>query len=373
MCKKLKNPRILFALIMMFPMAQSFAGVSFEDSLDDDLLGIDDTFSTIQVYGDVRIRGDIVRDLPRAVDPGFERATTRARVGVLWTANEFIEIGAAAKVNWSTESNARTRFNLDNERADDLSIDELFTRFNFTENTSLLIGQSMFPLVLTPMVWDDDLRPQGVSIQHMQEIGDFSSIEFIGGIFLGNHLFGDSSRINTAQAALRFGEGTSFGYHAIVSVLDFGNLGGLSRNGLRRTNSAGTGGAFAEDFNIVDIQFGTNIRWNNFPIRASVDLLKNVDASDKAYGGRVDLVLGNSQWIRGVELGVAAQRIQQDAVVASFNDDDWWFATNMRGISGWVAYGFNDSLRAKLAVFHERLDPIATNNNRALLDLQYTF
>lgn len=369
----LKKNRLLFGLMMTFSLSQSFAGASLEDSLVDDLLGIDDTFSSIQVYGDVQLRGDIVRDLPRVVDPDFERATARARIGIIWTVNEFIDFGAAAKVNWSTESNARTRFNLDNERADDISIDELFTRINVTENTSLLIGQSVFPLTLSPMLWDDDLRPQGVSLQHRQEIGDFSSFEFIGGVFLGNHLFGDSSRINSAQAALRFGEGTAFGYHAIVSILDFGNLGDLSRNSLRRTNSPGVGGSFAEDFNIVDIQLGTNISWKNVPIRASVDLLKNVDASDKAYGGRVDLVLGNSHDQRGVELGVAAQRIQQDAVVAPFNDDNWWFATNMRGVSGWVAYGFNDSLRAKLAVFHERLDPLPTNNNRALLDLQYTF
>lgn len=365
--------RLLFGLMMIFSLSESFADASFEDSLDNDLLGIDDAFSSIQVYGDVRLRGDIVRDLPRVIDPDFERATARARIGFIWTANEFIEIGVAAKVNWSTESNARTRINLDNERADAVSIDELFTRINFTENTSFLVGQSVFPLVLSPMVWDDDLRPQGVSLQHRQEIGDFSSLEIVGGAFLGNHLYGDSSRINTAQVALRFGEGTTFSYHAIASVLDFGNLGDLSRNGLRRTNSTGIGGSFAEDFNIVDLQLGTSIRLNDFPIRASVDLLKNVDASDKAYGGRVDLVLGNSQGQRGVELGVAAQRIQQDAVVAPFNDDDWWFATNMRGVSGWVAYGFNASLRAKLAIFHERLDPIPTNNNRALLDLQYTF
>lgn len=354
-------------------MPKVFAGATFENSLEDDLLGIDETFSEVQVYGDLLLRGDIVRDLPRAVDPDFERATARARIGAIWTANEFVEIGAAAKINWSTESDARTRINFDNERADQVSIDELFTRINFTENTSLLLGQSVFPLILSPMIWDDDLRPQGISLQHVQEIGDFSSLELIGGAFLGNHLYGDSSRINAAQAAFRFGEGTAFAYHAIVSVLDFRNLGNLSRNGLRRTNSVGAGGSFAEDFNIVDIQLGTKIRWNNLPIRASIDLLKNVEASDKSYGGRVDLVFGNSHEQRGIEIGIAAQRIQQDAVVAPFNDDDWWFATNMRGVRAWMAYGFTESIRAQLAVFHERLDPLSTNNNRALLDLQYTF
>lgn len=363
---KLNN---LFISLFLCNAATVFAG----DILEDELLDIEDTFSEIQVYGDVQLRADIVRDLPRAVEPTFERAIARARIGAIWEANEFIEFGAAAKINWSTQSDAETRFNLDNELADDISIDELFVRLNMTEDTSILVGQSVFPLSLSPMVWDNDLRPQGVSFQHTKNVGDFSSFEFTGGAFLGNHLFGDSSRINAAQAALRIGEGTTFAYHITASYLGFDNLSDLSRNGLRRTNSLGAGGAFAEEFDIVDIQFGTNIRWRNFPIRANVDVLKNVAASDNSYGSRIDLILGNSIRQRGIEVGVAAQRIQQDAVLAPFNDDDWWFATNMRGYRGWVAYGFTESIRAQVAVFHERLDTAENNNNRALIDLQYFF
>ena len=366
---KFNNIFISISLLMLFSIRFANAGGIIED----ELLDIEETFSAIQVYGDVQLRGDVVRDLPRAVEPTFERATARARAGVIWEANEFIELGAALKVNWSTQSDAETRFNLDNELADDVSIDELFTRIDLTENTSVLLGQTIFPLQLSPMVWDHDLRPQGASIQHIKEVGDFSSFEFTGGAFLGNHLFGDSSRINAAQAALRIGEGTPFSYSATVAYLDFNNLGDLARNGLRRTNSANASGGFAEDFDIIDIQLGTNIRWQNFPIRARLDVLKNVAASDNNYGGRVDLVFGNSIRQRGFELGFAAQRIQQDAVVAPFNDDDWWFATNMRGVAGWLAYGFNESIRLKGAVFHERLDPQPNNNNRALIDLQYFF
>ena len=358
---------IVFSLLSFYGMVYA------EDILEDELLGIEDAFSTVQFYGDVKLRADIVRDLPRGVEPEFERAMAKARVGVLWEANEFVEFAAAAKVNWSTDSNAQTRFNLDNELADDVSIDELFARLNLSEDTSVLIGQTVFPLTLSPMVWDDDLRPQGIYFQHRKDVGDFSSFELIGGTFLGNHLFGDSSRINTAQGAIRINEGSSFAYHAIISYLDFSHLNDLSRNSLRRTNSAGAGGSFAEDFDIVDFQLGTNIRWNNFPVRVKVDLLKNVAASDKSYAGRLDLILGNSIQQRGIELGVAAQRIQQDAVLAPFNDDDWWFATNMRGIRAWLAYGFTESLRGQVAIFHERLDTAENNNNRALIDLQYVF
>ncbi|MEM7027426.1 MAG: putative porin [Pseudomonadota bacterium] len=359
----------MLSLLLLFISTSINAGAILED----ELLGIEDTFSAIQFYGDAELRADMVRDLPRAEESSFDRAKVRVRSGIIWEVNEAVELGAAIKLNLNTQSNAETRFNLDNELADDVSIDELFARYNLNEDSALLIGQSEFPLNLSPMVWDNDLRPQGISFQHRHAIGEFSSFQLTAGAFLGNHLFSDSSRINATQAAFRFGEGTKFGYQVTASYLEFNNLNDLSSNELRRTNTAGPGGIYAEDFDIIDIQLGTNIRWNNFPIRARFDLLKNIATSDNGYGARIDLIFGNSIRESGIEFGFAAQRIQQDAVVAAFNDDDWWFATNMRGVVGWFAYGFNESLRGKMSVFHERLDPIEDNNNRAIFDLQYFY
>ena len=67
------------------------------------------------------------------------------------------------------------------------------------------------------------------------------------------------------------------------------------------------------------------------------------------------------------------QRIQREALVAAFNDDDWWFPTRMRGTTAWFAYGINNSLRLKAAFFTERRDDQEKNNKRALFDLQYFF
>ncbi len=371
------SPYLLIHLLLLSVMT-SVCMADVEDPLADDplaeqLIDIDESFERFEFFGDAQLRGDVVRDLPRMIEPEFQRMTSRIRAGAIMGVTDSIEIGLAAKINLSSQANSETRFNLDNERADDITVDQLFARFDVTENSSVLIGQSVFPLRLSPMLWDSDLRPQGISFQYNQSVGDFSSFELTGGTFLGNHLFGDSSRINAVQAGLNIGEGTSFGYNAAIAYLDFDNLGDLARNDLRRTNSSVAGGGFAEEFKLIDVKLGTNIRWNNFPIRAGVDLVKNVAASDDNIGGRVDVVFGKSIGQRGIELGLVAQRIQQDAVVAPFNDDDWWFATNMRGVGGWLAYGFSESIRAKVTVFHERLDTAENNNNRALFDLQYFF
>jgi Putative porin len=344
-----------------------------EDSFEEELIDIDESIENYEFFGDVQLRGDSVRDLPRTTDKDFDRVAVRARLGVLWTPSEDIEIGLASKINLGTQSNSKTRFNLDNERSNDISIDEFFLNYHINTQTSAQLGQTHFPLRLSPMVWDPDLRPQGLSVKHKKELSEFNSLDLVGGVFLGNHLFGDESNIKAVQAALNLGEGKNNSYNIILSYIDFNNLGDLAANGLRRTNLAAANGNFAHDFDNVDVQINFNFNQHTFPVRAKFNLINNLAVGEDDYGARADLILGNSIGRKGIELGVATQRIQREALVGAFNDDDWWFATRMRGTTAWLAYGFNESIRMKAQVFTERLDSVTKNNKRALFDLQYTF
>jgi putative porin len=371
----LLNKKIIVTyLCLLFFSQYSFAGaIADEELFEDELIDIDETVESYEFFGDVQLRSDSVRDLPRPTEKDFDRVTARARLGVIWTPKDSIEVGLAAKVNISSQSNAKTRFNLDNEKADDVSLDELFVNYHINDLTKLQIGQTHLPLRLSPMVWDQDLRPQGVSINHRHELSEFNSIDLTAGVFLGNHLFGDESNIKAMQAALNLGEGKNNSYNIILSYLDFNNLDDLAANSLLRTNLAAANGNYAHDFDNVDIQINLNFNQHSFPIRAKVDLLNNLAVGEDDFAGRVDLIFGNSVGQKGVEMGFAAQRIQREALVGAFNDDDWWFPTRMRGSTVWVAYGFNESLRLKGQVFTERRDDKAKNNKRALFDLQYSF
>jgi putative porin len=362
----------LVFLLGMIPLAYANDPLA-EEEFEDELIDIDESVESYHFFGDVQLRGDSVRDLPRAVDKDFDRIMARARIGVVWEPTDSIELGLAAKINLSTQSNSKVRFNLDNERSNDLSLDELFINYHINEQTRLQLGQTHFPLRLTPMVWDQDLRPQGVSIKHRKELSEFNSLDLTGGFFLGNHLFGDDSNIKAMQATLNIGEGKSTSFNFIVSYMDFNNLDDLAANSMRRTNIAAANGNFANDFENIDMQFIAGFNQHAFPIRAKLDLINNLAVGEEDFGARADLILGNSIRQKGIELGVATQRIQQEAVVAAFNDDDWWFATRMRGTTAWLAYGVNESLRMKAQVFTERLDTQTKNNKRALFDLQYTF
>ncbi len=370
----LKKICLIYIFTMSWFIPLSYAGDPLaEDAFEDELIDIEESANRFEFFGDLQLRGDSVRDLPRAVEKDFDRVTARTRVGVMWMPTDSIEVGLTGKINISSQSNSKTRFNLDNEQADDVTLDELFLNYHLNDQTRLQVGQTHFPLRLSPMVWDQDLRPQGISIKHRKELSEFNSLDITGGVFLGNHLFGDDSNIKAIQAALNINEGQNTSYNIILSYLNFNNLDDLAANGLRRTNIAAANGNFSHDFDNIDMQINLGFNQHSFPIRAKLDLINNLAVGKDDFGARGDLILGDSIGRKGVELGVATQRIQQEALVAAFNDDDWWFPTRMRGTTAWFAYGFNEALRVKAQVFTERLDTQTKNNKRALFDLQYTF
>src|SRR6185312_652519 len=157
-------------------------------------------------FGDALLRGDRVTGIPRA-DDSISRTFGRGRFGVLYDPIPNLEFGAAMKLAASSQDNAEDRINNVNERSNDVAVDQLFMRWRPGENVSLLLGKSVFPLELSPLVWDADLRPVGVSGQGAFSVGDLNRLVLTAGYFNGNLPYGDDSRIGAIQAAYRWHEG----------------------------------------------------------------------------------------------------------------------------------------------------------------------
>jgi hypothetical protein len=342
----------------------------------------DQAAAQFEPFADVRLRGDFVRDLPRPVDKDFDRGIFRARPGVRWLPDDALEFGAALRINLGTDGNGKTRFNVDNEKADDAGLDQAYLLAHLGADTDLLVGQTTFPLWLSPMVWDPDLRPQGVSVRHGIPVGDFSSLELLGGVFLGNHLYGDKSRIRAAQAIFNLNEGTPLAWRFSLAWLDFSELDKLADEGLARTNRValetyageyGPTATYANEYSLADVRAGVTLNKFGFPVRLQLDAVRNVSVGSDGFGFRADLILGDSRRRHGPEVGGSWQRVQREAVVAAFANDDWWFHTRMRGTMLWAAYGITDSLRVQLSGFAERLDVASDHNWRALIDVEWTY
>jgi len=321
-------------------------------------------------FGDAVFRYEHTAHLPGArYNHPLTRERARVRGGVLWQAMPNLEFGAAIELAAGSDANRDNRLNNDNERSDGGNLDQLFLRWHAGEHTTLLVGKAPFPFELSPLTWDRDLRPAGVSIDHGIALNDFDRLEFTAGYFAGQHLYDDDSRIGAAQLAWRWHEGAPTRGAVLLSWLDFSNLDQLTRNGLGRTNRRANG-VLISDYRLLDLQLVGRTELGSWPFEARVDLVRNTGADTANEGGRVSLVLGDRRQAGRLEFGLAYQRIQRDAVMAGFNEDDWWFHSFARGGMPWVGYGISDRWSVRLAEFGERLDGVDETTRRVLLDLE---
>ena len=324
--------------------------------------------SAWSTFGDAMLRYDRTTDIPRTVDPDLRRVFGRARVGELYDPIPQLQFGGAIKLADASNGNEEDREYNNNERSKDTSIDQLFVRWKPGDTTSFLVGKSVFPLELSPMVWDTDLRPVGVSGDASIALNASDRLQFTFGYFNGNLPYGDDSRIAAAQVAYRWHEGQPVNGAVIVSYLGFSDLGTLTEQGLARSNLR-VNNVLVSDYHLLDTQFVGRLRPWDMPLEARIDLLRNLGADQASDGARGSIVLGDRRIPHGWEFGFSAQRIQRDAAMAAFNSDDWWFHSWARGVMPWVGYGFDATWSMRLAEFHERRDGVADYTDRILLDL----
>ena len=318
-------------------------------------------------FGDLMLRAEQTHAIPARSDD-LERLRSRLRLG---TRGEYgdLELGVALEAALGSDANADNRRNLDNEASDDVNLDQFYGRYRLGPDSGIELGKAPLPLALTPMLWDADLRPIGLSVAHSRAVGGWHRISLVAGYFAGDHRYHDDSRLRAAQLGWHWREGSQLALDAALAWLDFSELGDLVAGGLARTNRR-DGARFLHRFELLDAQLGLAAQLGDWPLRLRLDWVRNTAAADQDQGGRVSLALGDSQNARGLELSATYQRIQRDAVLAAFNDDDWWFHSFSRGASVALGYGLSEHWRLRLAHFDERRDGVSERTRRTLLELR---
>lgn len=319
-------------------------------------------------FGEARLRYDDVSRLP-GTRPDFDRGRLHAWLGYRWFATDSLEFGMAARLAAGTDRNSDNVANLDNQQSSDFDLGELYLRWEPDDDSVLEVGQTRLPIRLSGAVWDQDFRPTGLSYRRDFQVGEFNRLSLTGGYFGAIHIDESDSRLAAAQLEWQWREGAPSGYGVMLSYLDFSDLDTLVSD--RRTRTAPTlAGRLLQDYDLLDLQF--EARW---PIAGGLvtelDLIRNLDADRDNEAARVSIIAGNAFNAGEWEFGYTYQRIQRNAIMPAFNEDDWWFPSAMRGWSPWIAYGISDAWRLRLAGFFERRDDRPETLHRYLLDLNW--
>lgn len=334
----------------------------------------------MSVYGDARLRREIVRDRPGAAsDLTLTRFTVR--VGVVrepYRSPLRAEFGLRITPTGPQEVSSNTLLigepqivaweGVINERLIPVEVDRLGVRIAPGSGAlALSLGRQRAALRLTEMMWDDDRRPIGAFATARRDFSASASGRFgAGWLSLARGLREmPGHRLGAVQISALFREDRAAGGDATVSWLRFD---GTPR--FTRQNEAGSGGrGYAARFQVLDLQLGARAAPGGVPLSVRLDLARNVVRSRDRDGARMRLALGGAGLPAGLEVGWVFQRVQRELIPGEFNSDDWWFHTRMRGNQAWLRVGLGTRLDARVAAFHERRDDVARPTRRLTVEL----
>ncbi len=354
---------------VLLPVLVTTAPIRAQDPFDPlDPTTAEDATGQLHWRTDLLLRGDRVTGLPGGRSD-LERLRARLRFGLDYWLGERLELGAGLRLSLGSDDNRDNRRNNDNERSNGVGLDRLRLRWQLGEHGQLSLGKDAYGLELSPLLWDEDLRPAGIGYEYGRPIGDFDRLVLRAGWHAGQHLYGDDSRIAAGQIAWHLREGSPHSASVLLSLLDFRRLDTLVRQGLARTNRV-VGGRLVSDYRLLDLQLQGRTELVGQPLQIGLDIARNLGADDLRDAARFDLRLGDAGRSGGWEVGYALQRVQRDAIMAAFNDDDWWFASAVRGYTLWLGYGVSSHWRLRLQGFVETRDDLQRSTRRLLLDVQ---
>jgi hypothetical protein len=322
-------------------------------------------------YGDLRLRYDRVADRPGATED-LERMRGRLRAGLVWSPHPRLALeGGLYSGLWRADF-AEAAAPFDNERDDSVAVDRLAAVFRPGAMVTIALGKRPLPLATTDLTWDADLRPVGATLVARRAVAEFDEARFAAALVRRSEPDAEDVLL-ASQLAYALRPGAAQGGELLVGIASWSDLQELARSGLGRQNrvvATGGGPQFARLFRVVELQASGRMRLGPLAWSVALHGITNMDADPEGRGFRASTRFGGFEEARPVELGYAFQLIERDAVPGAFNSDDWWFHSRASGHRAWLAARPVRWATARLSLFDERRDDVATRTRRLLLDLE---
>ncbi len=313
----------------------------------------------LRPFADLRLRGDWL-DRP-AND--LSRAHGSLRGGFRLRLRQSFDLVLAGRAN---AGSGDAELGTDNEERTALSVDRAALEWFTPHEGTLRAGKAPLALALSSLVWDDDLRPIGVSYRLQLPVRSFDSVEIAAAVFAPSDRLGDQTRAAGMMARWLVREGAATGGGVGVGFLRFEHTDALAASPYRRTNRA-RGGRFASDYELVIGELFLRLPAGAASVLLRGDAVLNLGASADARAERLTVSYRRAGAGR-LETALVAQRIARDAVLAAYNSDDWWFHSAARGVAVFVGRELAAGVTVRGSYFRERRDDLAQPFDRVVLD-----
>ena len=303
--------------------------------------------------------------------PGGREDLSRSRL-FLWLEleapiNDSFSFGVSLYGNIGSDKEEDNRRNLDNSPSNTSEFDQFYLDWNFSENSFVRAGKQHIPIRLSSMLWDKDISSVGLSLNHQWLDEQENEYELSAGSYTVEHLFSDETHLSFADFHFSVPIGDAF-ITSGVTLMQVTDTEFLLQDNVQRTN---TPEALQEGFDIASVDLSLSFSFLEQSVTTGVEASKNfaMDEANQAY--RVNLIVGDNAVAGGWQFNLHYQDIEQDASVAAYVDDDWWFATRMTGYRFSSSYGITDDTFVQISYFDEELQ--TNNTKRVFLELSSFF
>ncbi len=252
---------------------------------------------------------------------------------------------------------------------------------------SATIGKMENPFLLSPMIWDADINPEGGALQLAHNFSDTQAIKLNGGFFVldelnqpkavrgftpdANHdpyLYG-AQLLWESKWTPKFD--TALGVAALDIVHSKDALSSQLQPFYNSGNSRNANGFLVNNYNPIIGTASATYKFDSlplypaaFPVKVSGEYMANPGARNNNVGYRAGLTLGKAGIKRGWEINYRYQRLEADAWFDALVDDDnggyyatgnpqmagtgklngWYGGTNVKGHLMQGTYSFTDFL-----------------------------
>lgn len=273
-----------------------------------------------------------------------------------------LRLGVGAEINYSSDNNLEPKdvslpltLIRDNYDSRSIRLDIAYAGLVVAQGLNIDVGRMPMPFRTTDMVWDKDLRVQGVSGSWSFGVGKTGepTVRLSGIYSRGSHTFADSLEKDSSSVgegvtvkggSVDLGFGSTTRVDLTASYFQWDKLSELETM-IRRQNTR-KGGLVAQEFGVLDtvLRFRTSAP---FPIQVILNGATNRKAETLKSGYWATLVVGSlvEQRLRG-EYTYA--KVDRDVTVAAYAGDDFFWGT------GWLGHrvdlGFAQSPKASFHI-----------------------
>jgi len=260
----------------------------------------------------------------------------------------------------------------------DLSLDRAYVDWRPNESLSIHAGKIRNPLFRagrTPLIWDNDLNPEGFALK----LDSGMLFATLAGFSVEERSASDNSLLYAAQVGLNVTVGgaarltTGIGYFTYTETV--GNR--PFYNGRARGNTVDADGNYVFDYGNTELFAELDTAVGDWPLQVFGHYTRNGEVSRQdtayAFGAR----FGRANKPRRMEFTWMYENIEADALIGTFNDADFGGGgTDSTGHIFNARYSYNDGIFFSGTLFVnsvEQFQGVEHDYDRIQLDIEFRF